>query len=79
MNPEDQAEEAQEAADSPPAEEIIIDVPTDPPVEDPPVAGSAGSARLPRQIPTIDDQIISGSASIQAALSKYRAEQDRRA
>ena len=67
VNPDqDQAEETQDAADSPPAEETINDVPQDPPVEDPPVPATPIA-------PSIDDQIVSGSANIQAALSNYRS------
>ena len=68
MNPEDQVEETQDAADSPPAEETVEEAPVeDAPVEPVPAVPVAPS------VPTIDDQIISGSAGIQAALSKYRA------
>ena len=64
MNPE----ETQDAAELPPAEEVIIDVPSDPPVEAPVEPVPAVPIA-----PSIDEMIISGSASIQAALSKYRA------
>ena len=60
-------EETQDAAESTPAEEVIIDVPTDPPVEAPVEPVPAVPIA-----PSIDEQIVSGSASIQAALSKYR-------
>ena len=70
MNPEDQTEETQDAADSPPAEETVEETPVEEaPVEPVPLAPVAPP------VPTLAEVISNGAAAIQEGIVALRVSQ----